>query len=68
MTMFNPPHPGGIIAESLEDLELSINTTARALGVAPSTYSSNQLSTMSPGTRSNSLRLLVTNINPVLLA
>lgn len=39
MTMFNPPHPGGIITESLEDLELSINTAARALGVAPSTLS-----------------------------
>ncbi len=39
MTMFNPPHPGGIIAESLEDLALSINTAARALGVAPSTLS-----------------------------
>ncbi|WP_447884766.1 HigA family addiction module antitoxin [Serratia fonticola] len=39
MTMFNPPHPGSIIAESLEYLELSINTAARALGVAPSTLS-----------------------------
>lgn len=39
MVMFNPPHPGGIIAESLEDLALSINTAARALGVAPSTLS-----------------------------
>jgi addiction module HigA family antidote len=39
MTMFNPPHPGRIIAETLEDLELSINTAARALGVASSTLS-----------------------------
>ncbi|EPS8492378.1 HigA family addiction module antitoxin [Yersinia enterocolitica] len=39
MTMFNPPHPGGIIAESLEDLALSSNAAARALGVAPSTLS-----------------------------
>jgi len=39
MTMFNPPHPGSIIAESLEDLALSINRVAHALGVAPSTLS-----------------------------
>jgi IS30 family transposase len=39
VTMFNPPHPDGIVAESVEDLALSINTAARALGIAPSTLS-----------------------------
>ncbi len=35
--MFNPPHPGEIIADSLEELGLGIRDLARALNVAPST-------------------------------
>ncbi|CAQ84601.1 MULTISPECIES: HigA family addiction module antitoxin [Photorhabdus] len=37
MKMFNPPHPGEIIADSLEELGLGIRDLARALNVAPST-------------------------------
>ncbi len=37
MTMFNPPHPGELIAEMLEELNVGIREFARALGVAPST-------------------------------
>ncbi|PWC13909.1 HigA family addiction module antitoxin [Brenneria corticis] len=37
MTMHNPPHPGEIIAETLEELGVGIRELARALGVAPST-------------------------------
>lgn len=37
MTMFNPPHPGGIIEENLKYYELSINAAARALQISPST-------------------------------
>ncbi|WP_237386471.1 HigA family addiction module antitoxin [Xenorhabdus sp. Sc-CR9] len=37
MKMFNPAHPGEIIADSLEELGLSIRDLARALDVAPST-------------------------------
>ncbi|MDC9613019.1 HigA family addiction module antitoxin [Xenorhabdus khoisanae] len=37
MKMFNPPHPGEIIADSLEELALGIRDLARALDVAPST-------------------------------
>ncbi|NHB93660.1 HigA family addiction module antitoxin [Photorhabdus cinerea] len=37
MEMFNPPHPGEIIADSLEELGLGIRDLARALNVAPST-------------------------------
>lgn len=35
--MFNPPHPGVIVKESMESLELSINGFAKALKVSPST-------------------------------
>ena len=35
--MFNPPHPGAIVKESMESLELSINGFAKALKVSPST-------------------------------
>lgn len=35
--MHNPPHPGGVIEESLEFYRLSINAAARLLHVAPST-------------------------------
>ena len=34
--MFNPPHPGTIVAESVEALGLSAREFARHLGVAPS--------------------------------
>ncbi|MCL2896517.1 HigA family addiction module antitoxin [Brenneria tiliae] len=37
MTMHNPPHPGEIIAETLEELGVGIRELARALDVAPST-------------------------------
>ncbi len=35
--MFNPPHPGAIIRESMESLNLSINGFAKALKVSPAT-------------------------------
>lgn len=35
--MFNPPHPGGLVKESMEALALSARQLAKALGVAPST-------------------------------
>lgn len=34
--MFNPPHPGGILAEQLEFLGISARDFARHIGVAPS--------------------------------
>ncbi|WP_426575613.1 HigA family addiction module antitoxin (plasmid) [Xenorhabdus stockiae] len=37
MKMHNPPHPGEIIADALEELGLGIRDLARALDVAPST-------------------------------
>ncbi|WP_440863697.1 HigA family addiction module antitoxin [Symbiopectobacterium purcellii] len=37
MAMHNPPHPGEIIAETLEELGVGIRELARALSVAPST-------------------------------
>ncbi len=37
MRMHNPPHPGEIIADILDDLNISIREFARALDVAPST-------------------------------
>ena len=37
MAMFNPPHPGEIIADILEDQNIGIRELARALDVAPST-------------------------------
>lgn len=37
--MFNPPHPGRIVAEQLEYLNVSIREFARNIGVAPSTVS-----------------------------
>ena len=37
MKMHNPPHPGEIIADSLEELGAGIRELARALDVAPST-------------------------------
>lgn len=37
--MYNPPHPGAIIAEELECLGLSAREFARHIGVAPSSIS-----------------------------
>lgn len=34
--MFNPPHPGGILAEELEYLGVSARDFARHIGVVPS--------------------------------
>ena len=34
--MFNPPHPGAILAEQLESLSISARDFARHIGVAPS--------------------------------
>ena len=34
--MFNPPHPGSIVAEELEFLNISAREFARHIGVAPS--------------------------------
>lgn len=34
--MFNPPHPGSIVAEELEYLNISARKFARHIGVAPS--------------------------------
>lgn len=39
MTMLNPPHPGGLIAEYLEDNEISLRTLARNLDISPSALS-----------------------------
>ncbi|EOC1333454.1 HigA family addiction module antidote protein [Cronobacter turicensis] len=36
-TMFNPPHPGRLVQESMEALGLSARALAKALDVAPST-------------------------------
>ncbi|WP_099062312.1 HigA family addiction module antitoxin [Serratia sp. BW106] len=35
--MFNPPHPGELIKETMETLKLSARGLAKALDVAPST-------------------------------
>ncbi|HDI3035738.1 HigA family addiction module antidote protein [Cronobacter sp. EKM101R] len=37
MKMHNPPHPGEIIADIMEELDISIRELARALNAAPST-------------------------------
>ncbi len=37
MAMYNPPHPGEIIAGILEELNIGIRELARALNIAPST-------------------------------
>lgn len=39
MTMFNPPHPGGLIAEYLDDNGISLRALARNLNVSPSALS-----------------------------
>lgn len=49
-TMFNPPHPGELIKESLESLDISVRRLAQALDVNPSTLNRliNGKSDMSP--------------------
>lgn len=37
ITMYNPPHPGEIISETLNDLNISIRELSRSLQVSPST-------------------------------
>lgn len=37
MIMYNPPHPGELIAETLEELSIGIREFARAMNIAPST-------------------------------
>ena len=39
MAMKNPPHPGGIVRDSLDDLGLSVTDAAKVLGVARPTLS-----------------------------
>ncbi|KOC90008.1 HigA family addiction module antitoxin [Winslowiella iniecta] len=39
MTMFTPPHPGGLITEYLEDYDVSLRSLAKDLGVSPSALS-----------------------------
>ena len=39
MTMLNPPHPGGLITEYLEDYAVSLRSLARDLGVSPAALS-----------------------------
>ena len=37
MEMYDPPHPGAIIKEAMEELNLTVRGLARLLDVAPST-------------------------------
>lgn len=37
MNMHNPPHPGELIAETLDELNVSVREFSRALHIAPST-------------------------------
>ncbi|MEQ5349981.1 MULTISPECIES: HigA family addiction module antitoxin [Morganellaceae] len=37
MKMYNPPHAGELIAETLDELGVGVRDLAKALGVAPST-------------------------------
>ncbi|WP_299999201.1 HigA family addiction module antitoxin [uncultured Cedecea sp.] len=39
MKMANPAHPGEIIAETLEDMHVSLRQFAKAMNIAPSTAS-----------------------------
>jgi len=39
MTMFNPPHPGGLITEYLEDNSISLRMLAKKLGVSAASLS-----------------------------
>jgi len=38
MTMFNPPHPGGLITEYLEDYNVSLRYLAKGLGVSKTRF------------------------------
>lgn len=37
MEMYNPPHPGELVKDALDELKLSVRGLAKALDVAPST-------------------------------
>jgi addiction module HigA family antidote len=39
MAMNNPPHPGGVVKDCIEELELSVTEAAGVLGVARPTLS-----------------------------
>lgn len=39
MPMKNPPHPGGVVKDCIDDLELSVTEAARILGIARPTLS-----------------------------
>ena len=39
MTMENPPHPGGVVKDCIEDLGLSVTDAAKVLGVTRPTLS-----------------------------
>lgn len=39
MAMFNPPHSGGLIAEYLEDNDISLRSLAKQLGVSAASLS-----------------------------
>ena len=39
MKMKNPPHPGAIIQEALDELKVSLREFAKAMDIAPSTAS-----------------------------
>ncbi|NIY48880.1 HigA family addiction module antitoxin [Cedecea colo] len=39
MKMSNPPHPGVVIQEALDELDVSLREFARAMDIAPSTAS-----------------------------
>ena len=39
MTMKNPPHPGGVVKDCIEDLGLSVTDAAKVLGVTRPTLS-----------------------------
>lgn len=53
--MFNPPHPGRIVAEQLEYMNVSIRDFASNIGVSPSTVS-RILRGISPITASMAIR------------
>lgn len=37
MIMYNPPHPGELIAETLEELSVSVREFAGTMSITPST-------------------------------
>ena len=56
VAMKNPPHPGGIVKDCIEDLELSIVDAAQVLGV-PTEILSNIVSEKSPISPEMAIRL-----------